>query len=394
MKLKLIVILLVTSLVFALSIDMKTGSLVDVDTGLATANTFDYDAVLDSLAAYYVLHAADTGIHEVADATTTAPTGSGKSLPDDIRFANSIRTALIAHFAVDSVHVNGADASTSVPGALSTSATLEAFKTYVTALRTSASTHKARAHSTRYKYLLKELIADFIAHCANDTTDGGTVHYKADETFNTVAMDSTGGGVPADVLDSLLSAANVLKVHYNGHVGLFAEDGSEVHQGHVAADSVTTADATNYTTLVALVNAIKTKYNAHCARTSETWISSIHKAADETNTSSVAAVSTASGHITADSRTPNEYGHYAFKVPDNTQRITLQYSGTGISTGASFRIYGSLDGENWTYIDSTSTITTPTFKHLNTNYYPYIKTYMSKRTDGTWNVKLQAERQR
>jgi hypothetical protein len=394
MKIKLFIMLIFAVSLFSLSIDMKTGTPVTVDEGLTAANTFDFDAMLDSLKAFQAFHIDDEAVHEVEDSTTVAPTGSGVSLPDAIRYANSIRASMVIHFAIDSVHVNGKDATTTIPGALNATGSLEAFKTYSANLRTAWNTHKARAHSTRYKFLLKELIADFIAHCANDTIDGGTVHYKPDTTFNTVAMDSTGAAVDAAIPDSLYSAANVLKRHYNGHVGLFAANGSNVHQGHVAADSVTVANATNYTTLVALVNSIKAKYNAHCARTSSTWVTSIHKAADATNTSTVAAVSTASGHIVADSRAVNEYGHYAFKVPDNTQRITLQYSGSSITTGASFRIYGSLDGVNWAYIDSTATITTPTLKHLNTNYYPYIKTYMSKRTDGTWTVKLQAEKEK
>lgn len=397
MKIKVFIMLIFAGVVFGITRDLPTAKLETVSSGLTAVNVYSMDALCDSINAVQTRHRAKAATtHEKADATTTAPTVYNVvATADAVNYLNGLRTALISHYAKDSCHVNGADATTTVPAAIGTSATIETIKTYAAALNTSQASHLARAHSTRYAWLLKEVIADFIAHCANDTIDGGTVHYKPDTSFNTVTMDSTGGGDPAAVDDSLFSAANVLKRHYNGHVGLFAANGSKSHQGHVAADSVTVANATNYTTLVALVNSIKAKYNTHLARTSAVWVTSIHKAADATNTSTVAAVSTASGHITTDTSTFTGAGHHFYAIPQGVKKLTVQYTGSSVSSGASFRTYGSLDPElyGWVYIDSTETLTANGFKHYNTNLYPFMKFYMSARADGTWNIGIQAEKE-
>lgn len=391
-----ILLLLMAFSGFAVQLDYISGNLQSVETGLTAANRYDYDAVKDSTIATLERHFDKAGaVHLVADGVTAIPIStnySGKSTADLITFGNVARLALISHFAQDSCHVNGADVTTTVPGALSTSASYESARNYINAINTSLTTHQERAHSTRSKIVLKELLADFITHCAADTADGSNkIHFIPDIVFNGVAMDSTGGGVPAAVDDSLFSAANVYKRHHNGHVGAFATNGSKPHNGHNATDSITAADATDYTTFVALVNEERTKYNLHAPRTSAVYVSCIHKNADA-NIVTTAAVSTASGHIAADGAGFIGRGHnyYYVKKPD---RLTVTFTGTSVSTGASFYTYGSLDGDDWYYIDSTSVVANGAKPaHYNTNLHPYMKFYLNKRTDGTYNIQFRGEK--
>lgn len=392
MKIKVLIMLLFVFLVFSQR-DITNGKLMVVETSLDTANTYSYKTLCDTVAAHLVLHYAKTTAHELADGTTESVTSTPiRSVRDAVSYLNSVRTSLVSHFSQDTCHVSGADETTSIPSALnSNTENYRALKNYASKLVEAIRTHKASEHSTRYKLLGKEFTADFIAHCANDTTDGGTVHYKADETYNTVTFDSTN-------VDSIMAGWNRLKGRYNGHLSLYAEDGSEVHQGYNVADSITTADATDYTTLIALVNEAKEKYNQHCARdtTGTAWTASVHKEADATNTVTTSDVSTTGRHISADDTELlsnfAEIAHDYLSVPEYMDRITIQISGTGTSSGASFRTYGSLDGDTWTYIDSTAVITENGSLHpINTNYWPFIKVYCSGYTDGTWEIKLEED---
>jgi hypothetical protein len=517
MKIKLLIMLLFAISLFGITRDLPIGKIEVVSQGLTAANVYEMKALCDSVNAVSTRHRAKAGtVHLKADATTTAPTTY--NVTDNasaVNYLNSQRTALISHFAQDSCHVNGADATTTIPGAISTSASIESIKAYAAALNTAQATHLARAHSTRYKLLGKittaayiahcakptttrynilgkEAVADFIAHCAKDTSDSDSVHWVPDITFNTITYDSTNidssyaswirlrsrwhghiqaalgdgtkphkeytnedsmtfSGNPSNKVDLILFANefktkynqhaaraytaetdsvhyladanlittasiatteaphwtpdvtynsvtfdstntdsiyagwNRLKSRFNSHIAVAGTGGSDPHQSYNSADSITAANATTLNTLVLLVRDYYTKFNTHLARTG-----TVHYTADS-GVITTETLSNASGHIGADTSTFTGAGHQIYAIPNYAGRMTVGYSGTSISSGASFRTYGSLDGSNWVYVDSTATLTGAGFKHYNTNFYPYMKFYMSKRTDGTWKIEIQAE---
>jgi hypothetical protein len=385
MKIKIAIMLFFVSLVFGLTLNLQPGKLNEV-TGLTLANALTDEAILDSMNAKLTLHYAKTASHEYADETTTVPTASNASaLPQAITDANAVRTSMLAHFALDSCHNGGADITVSIPGALSTNASEEAYNTYINALNVAMTSHRANTISTRYNYLGKITMAAFIAHCAKDTSDVDSVHWVPDETYNTVTYDSTN-------IDSSIASWNRLKGRFNSHIQFATGDGSEPHKEYTNLDSITSADATNYATLYALANEVKAKYNLHAARSYTVEVDSVHFKADA-GVVSTADVTVGGGHIAADATTFTQRRHGGYSIPYRTDRITVQFTGTGITTGASFRCYGSIDPDlyGWVYIDSTATLTAGTFKHYNTNFYPYMKWYMSQRTDGTWKIGITPE---
>jgi|GEM_PF-5062040 len=369
---------------FAVQFDYIMGNLQIVETGLTSANRYDYEAIKDSTIATLTRHFDKAGeVHLVADETTVVPVStnySGKSTSGLITFGNAVRLVLISHFAQDSCHVNAADVTTVIPAALSTSATYESARDYINALNAALVTHQATAHSTRYNYVAKIAAASLISHCARDTSDASNVHWGPDEIWNaTISLDTTS-------VDSTCAGLNRLASRFNGHQMRCTANGDSIHHFFTNLDSITTI-AIDRETATALVNEFLIKFNLHLVRD----ILGVHNHAD-TNLITTAAVSTTSGHIAADATTFTGRGHtyYYVSKPD---RLTVTFSGSGVSTGASFYSYGSIDGDDWYYIDSTSVTTnTAVPAHYNTNLHPYMKFFLNKRTDGTYKIQFRGEK--
>jgi len=165
---------------------------------------------------------------------------------------------------------------------------------------------------------------------------------------------------------------------------------------------VIVSDATEYATLYALANSLKSKYNAHCAQdsaTNETWITSIHKEADATNVSTTANVTVGGGHITADTNTYIDNAYTNYKIPD-FNKMTIQYTPAANDT-ANFYHYGSVDGLAYWFIDSLQVIGVagvPLPKHFNTNFYPYMRIMMNTKVTqtgsntGAWKIDFEGEK--
>jgi hypothetical protein len=129
--------------------------------------------------------------------------------------------------------------------------------------------------------LLNELITDYIAHCA--LTDG-SVHNSADVENNNPTP------IASHAIADLIVSANSLKAKYNLHD---AESGV-CHDDVGTAHQVSAENATDLASLITLVNAIKTEYEAHRAATD------IHTVADETNVITTTDAASAA-HVQADS---------------------------------------------------------------------------------------------
>lgn len=388
MKFKLIIMLVIVSLMYGITLRYDNSNVETVESALGGQNLLTYRAYLDTISYSIWEHKYLTASHEKADSTTYFSTandsvyGNDGTLRQTIAYLTNIRAYLSEHMALDSCHNGSADEATVLPAVItySPNTTLAEVKNYADSLKLSMNAHFARTISTRYKILGKEITADFIAHCANDTTDGGDVHYKADETYNTVTFDSTN-------VDSVIAGFNRLKGRYNGHLSLYAEDGSEVHQGHDATDSVTVADATNYATLYALVNSLKAKYNAHCAQTSAVWVSSIHKAADATNVVTGADVTVGGGHIAADAGTLTGLAHTAYYMSDYA-RVNVTAVASAVASGAILYIAGSHDDITYFVQDSIVVTADGLNPKQITALWKYIKVYCNAYTDGTYKIQF------
>ena len=393
MKIKLIIMVSFCIMLFAVQRNMTDGTVITYESGLDTANVMTYNALIDSLRAHIMIHYDKEAVHEMEDSTTTAPTAyTVKSVQDGVVYANRIRTSFIEHLSQDSVHVNGADATTSIPSALSESTTnYDALKDYISKLITSITTHKARAMDTRYNILGKTFAASYIAHCARDTSDSDSVHWVPDETYNTVTFDSTN-------VDSTKASWNRLKSRFNSHIAFATGDGSEPHKEYTNADSITAADATTYTTLTLLVSDSWTKFDQHVMRLYTMDSDSVHYLAGGADTLAVAEIETTAGnHIIADATSLEanfaELGYSTFAVPDWIETAVIQINASSTSSGANFRCYGSIDGDNWVYADSTGTITgNAEMNPFVTNRWAFIKVYCNAYTDGTYNILLRGVR--
>jgi len=373
MKRILIMMLIFTGFILALTLDLSTSKINETN-GLVLANTLSDEAMLDSMNAGLTLHFAKTSVHDYADGATTVPTaGSANNLRNAITDANAYRTALVAHLASDSCHCGAAETSTTIPSAISTNATAEAYNTYINALNAAMTTHRAVTSTVKMPIMYAEIRNQFAAHIAI----ADTLHTVADLTHTPAAVDTTN-------IATYAAKLNLIKDQFNAH---HHSDSLHIAVDVAVADSMQLADLDETSPKVQDVinfeNELKRVYNKHLAN------DSIHVggAVDEENLVTRDDLSLG-GHIIADATTFTSRRHDNYRIPPNTDRITVQFAGTSISTGASFRCYGSIDpySYGWVYIDSTATLTSDGFKHYNTNLYPYMKWYMSKRTDGTWKI--------
>lgn len=365
-------------MVFGLTLDLKKSN-INETTGLVLANTLTDEAMLDSMMAGLTLHYAKTAVHDYADAATSVPTASdATALSACITDANNFRTSLIAHLASDSCHCGAAETSTTIPTALSTSASVEAYNTYINALNAAMTTHRAVVASVKAPIMYAEIRNQFATHIAI----ADTLHTVADATHTPVAVDTTN-------IATYAAKLNLLKANFNAH---HHSDSLHIAVDVVVADSMQLANLDESTPklqdVINFENELKRVYNKHLAN------DSIHVggAVDQENLVTRADIALG-GHIIADATTFTSTRHNNYKIPEGMDRITVQFSGSGVTTGASFRCYGSIDPSQygWIYIDSTSTLTGDSFKHYNTNFYPYMKWYMSKWTDGTWKIGITGE---
>jgi len=371
MKIKIMLLFAIVSVLAAITLSPALNETVEVEPALALANRVTYKVYMDSIGIALHRHIAKTAQHEKADAVTDSSTGTAGNLKSAIAYALNIRTNLSHHFLSDSCHQGTGDNVTVLPTAIPLTATYAQYKNFVDSLRLSMNAHLGRTISTRYKLMGKDFTAKFIAH-AGDTG----AHIVADETFNTVTFDSTN-------IDSVNAGWNRLKSRWNGHIQLAnADSASSPHWAYTNLDSITSPDATNYATLYALVDELYTKHKLHFARVA------VHKAAD-TDTVTTAAVVSGKGHIAADTKTYTAHtgGHISYNLP-YFNRLILQYTGSSVTTGGSFRYYKSIDGQDWQYLDSVSVTANGALIVDSLKWYPYFKVYLNKRTDGTYKIQF------
>lgn len=126
--------------------------------------------------------------------------------------------------------------------------------------------------------LVAELTTDYTAHIANLTS------HTAADTTNTVGTTYT-----MTTADHVAERLNLLKSLFNDHIVLTS---GSVHGSSGSADACSTANAsaTDYDSMKALANDLKSKFNSHLGRGT-----TIHLAADATNTVSSSDVSYPSG---------------------------------------------------------------------------------------------------
>lgn len=98
--------------------------------------------------------------------------------------------------------------------------------------------------------LCKALLVSYAAHRAD------TLHHQAADATNTVAS----GVADVEDLATCITAANEIKAAYNAHRGQ-----SGVHWTNDSGHAVTSADATDQSSLNTLLNEIKSDLNAHFA---------------------------------------------------------------------------------------------------------------------------------
>jgi len=99
-----------------------------------------------------------------------------------------------------------------------------------------------------------------------------------EDGFAVLLSDITLSG---DILAQAIKRANALKAHYNVHIA-----STDYHQTADTANPVSSADATDESTLVTLVNEIRTDYEAHRVLVG---VGPVHGSADTTHVVSVAA---------------------------------------------------------------------------------------------------------
>lgn len=399
MKLKLFIILIFASLIFALTISVGNEP-VTVETGIKAMNRITYRALLDSTAYNSWQHKKKTTTHDKADNTTKyllpndSVYGSDDNLQAAIIFALAERAYLAAHFANDSAHCGSADVTTVLPKAISIHDDYTKFNNFTDSLMLAQNTHFGRVKSTRYNYLMKIFVARYIAHCARDTSDASDVHFDPDITYNTLTFDSTN-------VDSTRAGMARAASRWNLHIRNLT-----AHNVTGIIDSIRRAiDLTpdTYAEMYILANELVTRSTLHYGRdttavTGHDPLLAIHKKADP-NIVTTAAVSSGGGHIAADANTYIDNAYVNWQIPSN-DRFTLQYTPAANDT-ANFYYYGSVLGQTYAYIDSVAIIGVagvPQLKHLNTNYYPYFRVMMnakktlSGRNTGAWRIDFRGEK--
>lgn len=376
MKKTLILLFFMFVVAFAITIETNNRNTYTVENDLTTVNAYEYKALNDSIAGSGNLHKVKTSLHSKADNTTIMPTGTCRGFVDGITSAIAIYNFLAEHMVLDSCHA-GIDTTTVLPKLINTNVGYPAYKNFVDSVSLAWKSHQSLTMSNKYYILGDDIGLAWLDHCGRDTTGVDSCHKEADTVYNTVAIDTTNR-------DSLIVGLNRFKARYIPHTidTLY----------HQTPDSVNLWDETLYpdlttgstwTEIFDFENYAKNRYNSHVVMSTD---STYHIKAD-TNLITRADIIKNGGHIIADTSTFTGFGHLIYE-PTYYDVLMLQYSGSSVSTGATFYNYGSIDGIDWFFIDSLNvTDNEPVPKHI-TTFYPFYKTFLKTRADGTYNIKL------
>ena len=379
---KLFIVMIITAywgIISGLTLNYHLTDVETVISGIDTTNTLTWKARLDSIAGNLkTAHQVRGSIHVKSDATTAAATILDCStVRKTIRSLNNIRTALVTHIAQDSVHV-GACIET-IPDELSEDASFMSAVSYCTDLLTAYDTHYAHTYNTRHKYLLKLLDAVMVAHDAKDTSDVSDVHWSATSVYVTASADTTNA-------DSTRASLIRVAGRWNAHVKSLVKHKTNSND----TISATLAAPTTLYGDQLLANALYDAYNSHAAKYRSTIgigsANAIHWSAD-TNLLTAAKV-VHGGHLTADTAGSAKSQAYQEYTMPYYEENTLYFTGSSVTTGATFYIYGSAEGTNWFKADTLNVEADGTFPKTLTTWYPYIKVTCPSRTDGTYTVKM------
>jgi hypothetical protein len=323
MKIKLLIMLLLVSISFGLTLNYMTDETIPLEPAQTAANRIEYRAFMDSASYNIWQHKTKTANHDYADSATYYLTandscyGTADNLTQAIKWAISFYEYLTDHYAADSSHCGAADNVTVLPKLITVNATYPQFHNFVDSCLISMNNHFGRVADTRYKILGKEAVADFIAHCAKptttrynilgkeavadfiahcakDTSDSDSVHWVPDITFNTITYDSTN-------IDSSYASWIRLRSRWHGHIQAALGDGTKPHKEYTNEDSMTfSGNPSNKIDLILFANEFKTKYNQHVARAYTAETDSVHYLADANLITTASIATTEAPHWTPD----------------------------------------------------------------------------------------------
>lgn len=349
-----------------------------VISGIDTTNALTWKARLDSIAANLSAHQVRGSIHVKSDETTAlASILDCSTVRKTIRSLNNIRTQLITHLAQDSVHVG--PCITAVPDELSEDASFSSAVSYATDLLTAYDTHYAHTYNTRHRLIAKLFDAAALAHAAKDTSDASDVHFFPDTVYTTASVDTTNA-------DSTRASLIRLASRWNAHV-------KNTYWHNSSSNDTISASLASPTTVYGdqlLANALISAYNTHVGtdRSSLGYPAgtAVHWVAD-TNLLAVADV-VHGGHLVADTGGSAKSQAYQEYVMPYYEENTLYFTGSSVTSGATFYIYGSADGSNWFKAETFTVVANGTFTKTLTTWYPYLKVTCPERKDGTYTVKM------
>ncbi|HQO22884.1 MAG TPA: hypothetical protein PLM72_07385 [Spirochaetota bacterium] len=374
-----LIVILITYL-SGITLIHNTNDVETVASGIDTTNTLTWKARIDSIAAnLHNAHQVRGAIHVKSDATTAiASILDCSSIPKLIRSLNNCRTQLISHLAQDSVHV-GPCTTTTIPDALSESADFGSAVSYAADILTAYDAHYAHTYNTRYRLIAKSADAVILAHAARDTSDTTNVHFFPDTVYTTAAVDTTNA-------DSTRASLKRIANRWNLHA-------KNTHWHNSSANDTITAAYINTTTLYGdqkLANEIKRVVNNHVAIDRHTIGypagSAVHWEADKNFIITADVVH--GGHLVADTAGSSKSQAYQeYLMPFYTSNI-IQVTASSVTSGATLYFYGSIDGLSYSKVDTLNVTANGTQLHPITTWYPYFKTTIPSRTDGTYTIKF------
>lgn len=231
-------------------VNLVTSTYLDLEideTGLDAVYDLNVEAVND-----YNAHCGNAVAHIAADVVN-----NGAALPTARTWAavyvslNALKAKYNAHDAESGTYHGAAGAAHQTAAADAT--TPGSAATLANELKADINAHNGEG-GTLYALTL-ELQTDILAHMAN------ACHMAPDTTNNDFTQLS------AQTLAAIMTTLNSLKAKFNSHDG---ESGT-FHCAAGTASQVATADATDYTTALALANAIKAAYETHRALLTGVW---------------------------------------------------------------------------------------------------------------------------
>jgi hypothetical protein len=385
MKIKVFIMLIFAMFVFGLTLQYKITELETLYTELDTTATYDWNTAIDSMVSNLDdAHYARAAIHVKSDATTARATATACDTPaETATYLNNQRTALLSHMAKDSVHV-GPCTTTTVPAAIGLDATLAQIETYKDTLNLAIDAHYAHTYNTRYEYLLKALDAAMVAHDAKDTTDAADVHFSATTVYITAKADTTNE-------DSTRASLIRMSDKWDKHVKSLVKHNANSY------DTIPTILKTP-TTLYGdqlLANALLSAYNSHAAKDKslnahKSLVGAVHHTADTGLIENAAVVH--GGHLVADTAGSSKAEPFTAFLMPYYEENTIAFTGSSVTDGATFYIYGSVDGVNYNKADTLNVDADGTVLKPLSTWYPYLKITCASYTDGAFTVKMRGGR--